>query len=83
MLIFKKSKLVECSEKEFEFIERILQSSSCIAEAASRIRTHILRGDLEWNEPKVYSTNYVSDLALNAVMAVRYKYKYLKVSKEE
>ena len=79
MLIFKRNKLVECTEEEFKFIERVLDRSSCIVSAVSQIRTYMLRGDLEWNEPKFYSTNLVSELATNAVMAVKNKYKYLKV----
>ena len=81
MLKFKKNKLVECTEEEFETLARIVESSSCMSSAASRIRTLMLRGDLAWNEPKVYSTNYVSELAMNAAMAVKCKYKYLKVKK--
>ena len=79
MLIFKKNKLVECTEEEFKFLERIVERSSCISSATAQIRTYMLRGDLKWNEPKIYSTNLVSELALNAVMAVKCKYKYLKV----
>ena len=82
MLKFKKNKLVECTEEEFKFLERIVERSSCMASAASQIRTYLLRGDLKWNEPKgYYSTNLVSEIALNAAMAVKYKYKYLKVTK--
>ena len=81
MLKFKNNKLIECSEEDFQFIERVLDRSSCIASAVSQIRTYLLRGDLKWNEPRSYSTNLVSEIALNAVMAVKYKYKYLKVVK--
>lgn len=83
MLIFKKNKLVECTEEEFSEMKKVVQGASCMASAAVLIRERMLRGILEWNEPKSYSTNLVSELALNAAMAVKYKYKYLKVTKGE
>ncbi len=84
MLKFKKNKLVECTEEEFEYLSKIVESSSCMASAASRIKFAILHNVLKWHVPgNRASTTEIAEMSLNAAMAVKYKYKYLKVTKGE
>lgn len=82
MLKFKKNKLVECTEEEFRYIEYIIQNTSCLHAAAIHTRVRFDESILELPKSKeCYSNDLLFEMAYNAVMAVKYKYKYLKVTK--
>lgn len=71
MLVFKKGKLVECTGEDFERIEGIYQSSSCLQAAVERLYTEFVYYRIPYKaESKRLSTTVVRDMAYNAVSAV-------------
>lgn len=82
MLKFKNSKLVECTQKEFDKIKSIYDHSSCFAGAQAITYVLLVSGQLQYKTKencKYLSTTVVKDMAFNVLMAVVNKYKYLKV----
>ena len=77
---FKKLKLVECTSSEFDMVKKIIEKSSCVAAAASILRTYFIKGLIEWKcETRSVSTVRLEEMAFNALQAVKNNYKYLKI----
>lgn len=80
MLVFKKEKLVECSQEEFEQIEHLYKRSSCFAVACDILYCRMVEFKIDFKaEKRIFTTTQIKDMAHNALMAVAHKYKYLKV----
>lgn len=78
---FKKLKPVECTRDEFDLVKSICDNCSCLAAAVSIVRTHLIRGSIEWEvETRTITTTQVQEIAYNTVQAVMNNYKYLKVA---
>lgn len=80
MLVFKKEKLVECTQAEFEKIEGIYKAATCLNDAVNRLYVDMVYFRMQYKaESKSVSTTVLKNMAYNAVSAVANKYKYLKV----
>lgn len=80
MLVFKKEKLVECTQAEFTNVEKIYKNSTCLNEAANRLYVEFVYFRIPYKaESKRISITVLKNMAYNAVNAVVNKYKYLKI----
>lgn len=80
MLVFKKGKLVECTQADFAKVESISKNASCLNDAVNRLYVEFVYFRLPYKaESKRVSTTVLKDMAYNAVSAVANKYKYLKI----
>ena len=83
MLVFKKEKLVECTQAEFAKIEGIYKTASCFNDAVNRLYVEFVYFRMPYKaESKSVSTTVLKNMAYNAVSAVVNKYKYLKIKED-
>lgn len=80
MLVFKKEKLVECTQAEFTKIEEIYKYATCFNDAVNRLYVEFVYFRIPYKaESKRISTTVLKNMAYNAVNAVMNKFKYLKI----
>lgn len=80
MLVFKKEKLVECTQAEFAKVEEIYKYASCFNDAVNRLYVEFVYFRIPYKaESKRISTTVLKNMAYNAVNAVMNKFKYLKI----
>ena len=80
MLVFKKEKLVECTQADFAKVELIYKTATCLSDAVNRLYAELVYFHIPYKaESKRISTTDLKDMAYNAVSAVVNKYKYLKI----
>lgn len=66
---------------KFKNLKPVCVKSTCVAAAASIVRTAMIRGTIEWKcETRTITTTQVQDMAYNIVQAVMNNYKYLKIA---
>lgn len=80
MLVFKKGKLVECSQEDFTMIECIFKNATCLNDAVNKLYFYLVYFLIQYKaESERVSSTVLKNMAYNAVTAVANKYKYLKV----